>query len=234
VRIPLPARSAAAACALALAASSAFGAEVYLPTRDSSQWGFHNGAEFGAAGGGVRVLAPDDIAVDYDFTQKGVYVSAGYDGEYPDDTIAVVFDVVAAEACDVNYRLGTDDGRCYQGHRRGLTAGETTTITVQAVDMTYPEAWGGTTGYQGMVPRGRVKAVHVTIGKGNGSGKGTVHILKLRAQTKGPVKPKDPGVSTASFTSAGATRSSSSAMRSPRIGDTLGWCENASATRMRS
>lgn len=188
--------SAIAACSTFSSGASA--GDTFVPLRmEPGLWGFHDGREFGAAGGGLKVN-PDCVELSYDFTNAGVYVSGGYHGPFPAGTVEFLVDVTPEHDCAMNHRVGTTDGRCYQGRAVKLQGGRTTTLSVPTAGVAFPEAWGGGQ-YQGMMPNAPVQAVHLTVGKSDGPLKGVVRLRNPRVRVAGPPTPSEPARGEGSF-----------------------------------
>jgi len=159
-------------------------------------WGFHDGREFGAAGGGLKVTA-EAVELSYDFTAAGAYVSGGYHGPFPAGVAEFLIDVTPDQDCQMNHRVGTTDGRCYQGRAVRVPGGKTTTLSIPTTGVTFPEAWGGN--HQSMTPIAPVQAVHLTVGKSAGALRGTVRLTNPRVRVPGPAAPPEPARGEGSF-----------------------------------
>lgn|GEM_PF-6289358 len=111
---------------------------------DSQQWGFTNGGEFPGATGGID-CKDGRLALHYDFTGGGGYVSALYQGTVLPQTNSFTATITSDSNCQFNYRITDADGRVFQANSQSLKAGEKQDIIFTTTN-NWQGAWGGTKG----------------------------------------------------------------------------------------
>lgn len=107
---------------------------------DLTTWTFHPGSEFPGATGALAP-ATGGLALSWNFTGGGHYVSAQCNARVPADCTAVAFTVDAAQPCRVQVRMQDANKRTFQGPSVTLSAGRGRVM--QPCVGPWQSSWGG-------------------------------------------------------------------------------------------
>jgi len=128
--------------ALALLAAAAFAAETTIdPCTDPKGWAFSKGDEFPGATGSLTATPAGGLALAWDFSAGGAYVSVQPKAKLPAGTAAVAASLTTDKPCTVAWRMRDENGRTFQSDYIALPAG--TTRLVRTVAGPWGGSWGG-------------------------------------------------------------------------------------------
>lgn len=148
---------------------------------DATAWHFHNGGEFPGARGSLAV-EDQGLALTWDFSAGGAYVSATHQGPFPPGTDAFTVAVETAATCTVRVRLSDRSGRTMQSQTMPVEGGAGRTLTITRAGP-WADGWGGRNG----AALGDLTGVTLLINKEGSPATGRLALRRLAAQTAAPV-----------------------------------------------
>jgi hypothetical protein len=111
---------------------------------DATAWRFHDGGEFPGAKGGLTPPAPETsgVALRYDFSGGGMYVSADFTAGLPPALDTLRWDVSCDQAVKISFRVRDAAGRTFQSQPRAVAAGVAAPLELGLAGP-WAEAWDG-------------------------------------------------------------------------------------------
>jgi hypothetical protein len=111
------------------------------PCADPKSWTLSKGEEFPGATAALTAAAGGGLALAWDFSAGGSYVSVQPKARPPAGTVAVAASLSATRPCTVAWRMRDEHGRTFQSDYIALPAG--TTRLVRPVAGPWGGSWGG-------------------------------------------------------------------------------------------
>ncbi len=130
-----------------LITATTFAETVTLDSCDNPQsWRFSNGAEFKGARGKIsKDTESEKIALEYDFSKGGKYVSASPKAAIPYGTEKIILSLKSNTKCRAEYRIVDATGRTYHGKTRIMLNGKPKKCSFR-VNGSWVGMWGGQKG----------------------------------------------------------------------------------------
>lgn len=150
---------------------------------EQSAWRFHEGREFPGAKGSLAAVRGEGLAITWDFSGGGAYVTAAHAGPFPPEATAFIATVRATTGCAVNWRISDRSGRTFQAKPTILAAGTIRPLRIDR-DGPWQSAWGGVDGAQPGRDLADVSLVFTGTEKGS---VGSATLQRLAAECATPV-----------------------------------------------